>query len=122
LQNKIQLQFLFNATSEYRLTSYLKKLCRRKKFLIDLNDAQDITNLSGDFPSKSNSKALTVDLRAALVAAGITSQDIPEKIESGTMSANVLLNNVNLNTLLILPNNHFQYTQQQTLLNFGNDH
>jgi hypothetical protein len=82
----------------------------KKVFKIDLNGAQDITNLSGDLSSKAVSKTLTLDIKAALVAAGIAAKDIPAKIEGMTFGADVLFNNVNLHTLWIANDNDFLNT------------
>jgi hypothetical protein len=82
----------------------------KKVFKIDLNGAQDVSSLSGDLSSKAISKTLTLDVKAALVAAGIAAKDIPAKIEGMAFGADVLFNNVNLHTLWIANDNDFLNT------------
>lgn len=79
-------------------------------FKIDLNGATDITNLSGAAAAAaavSKPAKPFLDLVAALNAAGVSSANIPAKIEGLSFGQDVLLNGVLEHTLWIANDNDF---------------
>ena len=76
-------------------------------FKIDLAGAQDVSNMSGDLSSKALSKTLFIDLVAQLNANGISSANIPAKIEGLAFGEDVVVNGTVLHTLFIANDNDF---------------
>lgn len=76
-------------------------------FKIDLTGAQDVSNLSGDLSSKAVSKTLFIDIVSQLNAKGITSDQIPAKIEGLAFGKDVLVNGVLNHTLYVANDNDF---------------
>jgi hypothetical protein len=82
----------------------------KQVFKIDLAGAQEISGLSGNLSSKAIAKALSLDLKNKLVAAGIDAQNIPAKIEGLAFGADVNYNDEVLHTLWIANDNDFLNT------------
>jgi hypothetical protein len=78
-------------------------------YLVDLAGAQDVSNLSGEaaLVAKAPAKVLFLDIKAALNAAGISSANIPAKLESLAFGADVSVNGVLTHTLYIANDNDF---------------
>ena len=79
----------------------------KKLFLIDLNGAQDVTNVSGDLTSYAVAKTEFLDIVAKLNAAGINSYMIPSKIEGVAFGQDVVIDGVKKHTLYIANDNDF---------------
>jgi hypothetical protein len=81
----------------------------KKLYAIDLNGAQDVTNLSGDLSTYAVSKNPVpfLDLVAKLTAAGIDARLIPSKIEGIAFGEDVMVNGVLKHTLFIANDNDF---------------
>lgn len=79
----------------------------KKLFLIDLDGAQDVTNVSGDLSSYAVPKTEFLDLVAKLNAAGIDSYMIPSKIEGLAFGQDVVINGETKHTLYIANDNDF---------------
>lgn len=77
-------------------------------FKIDINNAADITNLSGtDAANAAVGKTKVLDLVKALNEAGITSSQIPAKIEGLAFGDDIVLNGIVQHTLYIGNDNDF---------------
>ena len=79
----------------------------KQVFKIDLTGAQDVTAMSGDLSSKAVSKTLFLDLVAQLKANGISSANIPAKIEGLAFGEDLVVNGTLLHTLFIANDNDF---------------
>jgi len=79
----------------------------KQVFKIDLNGAQDVSNLSGDLASKAVNKNLVLDVKAMLIDAGVAAKDIPAKIEGMAFGDDVSFNGSTLHTLWIANDNDF---------------
>jgi hypothetical protein len=79
----------------------------KKLFLIDLNGAQDVTNVSGDLSSYAVAKTEFLDIVAKLNEAGIDSYLIPSKIEGVAFGQDVVINGETKHTLYIVNDNDF---------------
>jgi hypothetical protein len=80
----------------------------KQLFEIDLTGATDITNLNGIAAKNAAvGKSLVLDLVTALNANGITSDQIPAKIEGLAFGQDVLLNGVLEHTLFVANDNDF---------------
>lgn len=79
----------------------------KKLFLIDLNGAQDVTDISGDLSAYAVPKTEFLDIVAKLNSAGIDSYLIPSKIEGVTFGQDVVINGETKHTLYIANDNDF---------------
>jgi hypothetical protein len=79
----------------------------KQLFKIDITGAQDVSALSGDLSSKAVPKVLFADLVALLNAKGITSSQIPAKIEGLAFGADVVIGGVVTHTLYVANDNDF---------------
>ncbi len=85
----------------------------KKLFLIDLNGAQDVTNITGpnaDLSSYAVSKTLFLDIVAKVSAAGVDPLLIPSKIEGVAFGQDVTINGVKKHTIYIANDNDFLAT------------
>ena len=84
----------------------------KKLYLIDLNGAQDVTNLSGDLSAFAVSKSSTpfLDIVGKLTAAGIDARLIPSKLEGLAFGQDVVVNGVTKHTLYVANDNDFLAT------------
>ncbi len=84
----------------------------KKLYLIDLDGAQDVTDLSGDLSAYAVSKSATpfLDVVATLTATGINSYLIPSKIEGIAFGQDIVINGVTKHTLFIANDNDFLAT------------
>ncbi|MSQ67668.1 MAG: pyruvate-binding protein [Gammaproteobacteria bacterium] len=62
----------------------------KQLFKIDLNGATDVTNLSGDLSAQAVTKTLFLDVKLALNAKGITSAQVPAKMEAMAWGADII--------------------------------
>jgi hypothetical protein len=76
-------------------------------FKIDLTGAKDVSALSGDLSSKAVAKSLLLDVVTTLNANGISSDQIPAKIEGMAFGQDVNVNGVNTHTLFVSNDNDF---------------
>ncbi len=78
-------------------------------YLVDLTGAQDVSGLSGEAAllAKAPTKTLFLDLKAALNAAGIASEQIPAKLEGLAFGSDVVVNGVLTHTLYVANDNDF---------------
>lgn len=76
-------------------------------FKIDLAGAQDVGALSGNLSSKAVAKTLFLDLVPVLNAAGITSSQIPAKIEGMAFGQDILFGGLTEHTLFVSSDNDF---------------
>ena len=83
------------------------KAAVKQVFKIDLAGAQDVTAMSGDLSSKAVTKTLVLDVVAVLNANGITSANIPAKLEGMSFGQDVVYNGVSMHTLYISSDNDF---------------
>ena len=79
----------------------------KKLYKINLNGAQSVLGMSGDLSAKAVAKTQFLDIKSALVAAGISAADIPAKIEGMTFGQDVTVNGVLSHTLWIANDNDF---------------
>lgn len=81
----------------------------KKIFKIDLNNASDVSDLSGSDNIKSLAvgKSLFVDVKAALNTIGIGSADVPAKLEGMSFGEDVLIDGALKRTLYISNDNDF---------------
>jgi len=84
----------------------------KKLYLIDLNGAQDVTNMSGDLTAYAVTKTPTpfLDMVSKLNAAGISSYLIPSKLEGVAFGQDVVINGVTKHTLYVANDNDFLAT------------
>jgi hypothetical protein len=82
----------------------------KKLYLVDLQGAVDITNMSGDLSAFAVGKTQFLDIVAALNGAGINSFLIPSKIEGVAFGPDVAINGVQKHTLFIANDNDFLAT------------
>jgi hypothetical protein len=84
----------------------------KKIYLIDINGAQDVADLSGDLSAYAVSKNTTpfLDVVNKLAAAGINSYLIPSKIEGLAFGQDVVINGVTKHTLFVASDNDFLTT------------
>jgi hypothetical protein len=77
-------------------------------FKIDLNGATDISNLTGSVAqTHAVTKSLFLDIVKALNNAGITSDQIPAKIEGTAFGPDVIVDGVKMHTLWVANDNDF---------------
>jgi hypothetical protein len=77
-------------------------------FKIDLNSATDISNMAGaEAQTHAVSKALFLDIVKSLNNAGITSDQIPAKIEGTSFGPDVIVNGVKMHTFWVANDNDF---------------
>ena len=79
----------------------------KQLYLIDLNGAQDVSQVSGDLSSYAVSKTLFMDIVEKLNASGVDSLDIPSKIEGLAFGQDVVMDGVTRHTLYITNDNDF---------------
>ena len=82
----------------------------KQLFLIDLNNAKDITNLSGkDAAAKAITKSSTpfLDLVAELGKVGVAATNVPAKIEGVSFGQDVTYNGATYHTLYLANDNDF---------------
>jgi len=79
----------------------------KELFLIDLDGAQDVTDLSGDLSSYAVKKTLFLNMVDVLNAHGIDSLDIPSKMEGVAFGQDVVINGVTKHTLYVANDNDF---------------
>lgn len=82
----------------------------KQLYLIDLDGAQDVTNLNGDLSPYAVGKTLFLDVVAKLNAAGIDSYFIPSKLEGVAFGQDVVIDGVRKHTLYIANDNDFLAT------------
>lgn len=83
------------------------KAAVKQIFKIDLAGAEDVSALSGDLSSKAVGKTVFIDLVAALKAIGISTDNIPAKIEGIAFGDDVMVDGVINHTLYIANDNDF---------------
>jgi hypothetical protein len=76
-------------------------------YRIDLTGAADVGGLSGDLSAKAVSKTLVLDMVSVLNAHGITSDQIPSKIEGVAFGQDVVINGVTKHTIYVTNDNDF---------------
>ena len=76
-------------------------------FKIDISGAQDVSAQSGNLSAKAVSKTLFLDVVAALNAKGITSANIPSKLEGLAFGQDIMADGQSLHTLLLANDNDF---------------
>ncbi|AZP11806.1 FxDxF family PEP-CTERM protein [Undibacterium parvum] len=76
-------------------------------FKIDLTGAQDVSNISGDLSSKAVGKSLLLDVVSTLNANGISSNNIPSKIEGMAFGEDLMIKGVKTHTLYVSNDNDF---------------
>ena len=86
------------------------KAAVKQIFKIDLAGAEDVTALSGDLSAKAVKKSVFIDLVAALKAFGLTTDNIPAKIEGIAFGDDVMVDGVLNHTLFIANDNDFLTT------------
>lgn len=79
----------------------------KKLYKIDLDNAQDVTNSSGNIASKAVAKTLLLDIVSVLGANGISASLVPAKIEGLAFGMDVMLGNVLTHTLYVANDNDF---------------
>ncbi|MBH8578368.1 esterase-like activity of phytase family protein [Nostocaceae cyanobacterium CENA369] len=81
----------------------------KKIYHIDLTNAQEVSNISGEnnLVGKAVSKTLFLDVVAALTQNGIKQEDIPAKLEGLAFGEDVVINGVKKHTLFITNDNDF---------------
>lgn len=93
-----------------RLSDTASAANQKKLFLIDLDEAQDVTSLSGDLSNYAVGKALFLDIIAKLNAAGIDGYLIPSKLEGVAFGQDVVINGTTMHTLYVTSDNDFLAT------------
>lgn len=85
----------------------------KQLFRIDLNGATEVSALSGSSADQTKlknaavQKTLVLDIVSALNANGITSDQIPSKIEGLAFGEDILINGINHHTLYVANDNDF---------------
>ncbi|HEY6528592.1 MAG TPA: esterase-like activity of phytase family protein [Cellvibrionaceae bacterium] len=79
----------------------------KKLFKIDITGAQSVAGLAGDLSNYAVAKREFLDIKSALVAAGVDAKDIPAKIEGIAFGKDVSLNGNLLHTLWVTNDNDF---------------
>ena len=81
----------------------------KKIYSIDLTNAQEVSDISGEnnLVGKAVSKTLFLDIVAALTENGIKTEDIPAKLEGLAFGPDVVINSVTKHTLFIANDNDF---------------
>lgn len=79
----------------------------KQLYLIDLDGAQDVTDLSGDLSAYAVPKTLFVDMVKVLNAHGIDSYLIPSKIEGVAFGQDVIVDGETKHTMFIANDNDF---------------
>jgi hypothetical protein len=79
----------------------------KQLFKIDITGAQDVSALSGDLSNQAVAKVPFADLVALLNAKGITSTQIPSKIEGMAFGSDIVVNGVLTHTLYVTNDNDF---------------
>ena len=82
----------------------------KKLYLIDLQGAVDVTNMSGDLSAFAVGKTSFLDLVATLNGAGVNSFLIPSKIEGVAFGPDIAINGAPKHTLFIANDNDFLAT------------
>jgi hypothetical protein len=95
----------------------------KKLFRIDINGAQDVSGISGaaNLAAKAVTKTLFLDVVATLNAHGISSNDIPAKLEGVAFGRDVVVHGVPKHTLVVANDNDFVATVAGTLHPAGID-
>ncbi|MBN3922863.1 esterase-like activity of phytase family protein [Nostoc sp. NMS4] len=85
------------------------KAAFKKIYRIDLTNAQEVSNITGEskLAGKAVSKTLFLDVVAALTQYGIKQEDIPAKLEGLAFGKDVKINGVEKHTLFIANDNDF---------------
>ena len=88
----------------------------KQLYMVDLTGAQDVTGLTGEAAllAKAVNKTLFLDIKAALVAAGIPDTKIPAKLEGLAFGQDVIRNGVLTHTLYVANDNDFLATDPLT--------
>ena len=79
----------------------------KKIYKIDLAGAASVAGLAGDLSAKAVAKTAFLDVKTALVDAGIQAKNIPAKIEGMTFGEDITLNGSLLHTLWITNDNDY---------------
>lgn len=81
----------------------------KRIYRVDVADAEDVTNLTGEATllAKAPAKMLFLDLHAKLIAAGVTADQIPAKLEGMAFGADVVVDGVTKHTLYVGNDNDF---------------
>ncbi|MEH2325607.1 MAG: esterase-like activity of phytase family protein [Nostoc sp.] len=93
------------------------KAAFKKIYHIDLTNAQEVSNITGEsnLVGKAVSKTLFLDVVLALTQNGIKVEDIPAKLEGLAFGEDVVINGVTKHTLFIANDNDFVGTIQDNL-------
>ncbi|MDZ8221558.1 MULTISPECIES: esterase-like activity of phytase family protein [unclassified Nostoc] len=85
------------------------KAAFKKIYHIDLTNAQEVSNITGEsnLVGKAVSKTLFLDVVTALTQYGIKKEDIPAKLEGLAFGEDVVVNGVEKHTLFIANDNDF---------------
>jgi len=88
------------------------KAAVKRIYKIDLANAQDVSDLTGEAAliAKAPAKTLFLDLVAKLTAAGIATDKIPAKLEGMTFGEDVVVGGVQKHTLYVANDNDFLAT------------
>jgi hypothetical protein len=76
-------------------------------FKIDLNNATDVTNMTGDLSSSAVSKTLFLDVKVKMGDKGISAANVPSKIEGMAWGADITDNGTLFHTLWLANDNDF---------------
>jgi hypothetical protein len=83
----------------------------KQLFIIDINGAQDISGIqnltTSNFTAVTKSSTPFLDIKTALVAAGINAADIPAKIEGVAFGDDIVINGTTKHTLYVANDNDF---------------
>ncbi|WP_292697100.1 MULTISPECIES: esterase-like activity of phytase family protein [unclassified Nostoc] len=81
----------------------------KKIYRIDLTNAQEVSNITGEnnLVGKAVSKTLFLDVVAALTQNGIKEENIPAKLEGLAFGEDIVINRVKKHTLFIANDNDF---------------
>lgn len=82
----------------------------KQVYKIDIAGAQDVTSLSGDLSAQAVGKSLFLDIKTTLNNHGISSTNIPAKIEGMALGDDVVINGVTTHTLFVANDNDFLTT------------
>jgi hypothetical protein len=91
----------------------------KRIYKVDLNGAQDVSNITGEanLLPYAPAKTLFLDIYAKLIAAGVPNTKIPAKLEGMTFGADIVVNGVTKHTLYVGNDNDFIATTNGGLSN-----
>jgi hypothetical protein len=79
----------------------------KQLFKINLSGATDVTSMAGDLAAQKVTKSLFLDVKAALNAKGITSAQVPAKMEAMAWGADIIDSGELFHTLYLANDNDF---------------